>query len=153
MGGRKVETLALATAHTSGTVGAWVPRASKPSDRLGSGVLCSAKLTVEGETIECESPLTTRLRGGIDTLERPIGEYLCETCGIVFVAVTVSLGAHIAFDQVDASDGHNDNMLPEIINLATAIRRGEKSYKDRMAAKRVASQMDAFALARRFASR
>lgn len=93
--------------------------------RLGSGVLCSATIEGSGKSaILCESPLTTRLRGGKDSMSRPIAEMLCETCGAVFVSITVSLDPRVAFDQVAIDDEDFD--AKPAIPVATALRRAER---------------------------
>lgn len=115
--------------NTSGTLGAYEQKPYRAA-RLGSGVLCPATTFVDGDKIECESPLTTRLRGGMDKEQRPLGEYLCETCGTTFVAVTVSLDPIVRFNEVAVRDTEGfDDDRAEVIGIARALRRGERAIK------------------------
>lgn len=96
--------------------------------RLGSGVRCPATLDEEGT--RCESPLTSRMRAGVDTLDRPIGEYLCETCGTIFVAISVSLDPRLRFaDIVVDSDYDMSERTP--VPLYRALRRIEREPEQR----------------------
>jgi hypothetical protein len=65
------------------------------------------------------------MRAGVDTFDRPIGEYLCETCGTVFVALVVSLDARVLFRDV-VVDTDRDMGERRPVNIGTALRRGER---------------------------
>jgi hypothetical protein len=93
--------------------------------RLGSGVLCTGVLDPGSPKTLCESPLTTRLRAGVDTLDRPIGQYLCETCGTVFVAIVVSLDPRVQWGDVVVDPGYDLAERPAV-SVATALRRTER---------------------------
>lgn len=120
---------------TSGAAASWEQKPYR-APRLGSGVPCSAPISEtdgSGRVALCESPLTTRLRGGKDNLSRPMAEYLCETCGTVFVALTVSLDPRVRFDEVNVPDDDmRDHPTPSI---ATALRRTERLPKTTIRAK------------------
>lgn len=113
---------------TSGAVTSVDP-APYRAPRLGSGVQCSAFLgETEGRGVgqegRCESALTTRLRGGVDVHGRPIGEYLCETCGSIFVAITVGLDTRLRFGDVAVDPMDMEHHEP--VSLATALRRTDR---------------------------
>lgn len=124
------EDMVGAQSVTSGAVtSGWEQKPYRPA-RLGSGVLCPAPnpenpSTKGADQDLCESPMTTRLRGGVDSLGRPIGEYLCETCGVVFVAITIGLHTDVEFNDV-ATDPMDMEIKPPI-SIATALRRGERA--------------------------
>lgn len=98
--------------------------------RLGSGVLCpnpnpDAPVQRGQDQDLCESPLTTRIRGGVDSIGRPLGEYLCETCGSTFVAINVGLDPVVKFDDVALDPMSAERKEP--VNIGTALRRGERA--------------------------
>lgn len=97
--------------------------------RLGSGVLCPGKVWNGEEEVECESPLTRRLRGGRDTQGRPIAEYVCETCSTVFVAVTVSIVPSVRFREVNVPDDEYESGHRTPVAVSAAIMRNERHAK------------------------
>lgn len=124
-----MEIVVGASTPTSGSLGGYEQKPYRPA-RQGSGVLCPnpnpEAPTQKGPDQDlCESPLTTRLRGGVDTLGRPLGEYLCETCGAVFVAIIVGLDPVVKFSDVATQPEEMTEKAP--INIATALRRGERA--------------------------
>jgi hypothetical protein len=104
----------------TGTVGPLFEQTPYRPARIMSGVRCTGMLD---DGTPCESPLTTRMRSGVDVDGRPLGEYLCETCGTVFVAVTAGLDVRIRFDEV-ADDP--DRVIRPAVSIIQALRRTER---------------------------
>jgi uncharacterized protein YlaI len=123
---------------TSGTVTPAFQQQPYRAQRLGSGVRCPAYLEDTepgrgGSALVCDSALTTRLRGGVDSLDRPIAEYLCETCESVFVAITVALDTRVKWEDVRV-DPMGMEARPAT-PVAAALRRTERQPREVVAAK------------------